>query len=283
MRVASHIVPTTIHDLARAFIPRCPGAFEGPTHIPHLPHYSSVHAHNQITEQQRSGLSRAPWRHRPLPQTRPTSRTACDRASLGAFVSLYWGFVTPASGRERCAVFFTIQELELRKVHFDVSFAPGEIDYLDPELRQVSTLKTEGQAELLGNTLGEVRVTGHLEVTMGTDCDRCLEQARYDISSDFDLYYRPTSKAEGFGQTEDVEIDEGEAEIAYYEGDRLDLKEILREHVLLSMPMQRVCEETCKGICPVCGKNRNTNACHCETRLEDDRWAALKNLTTRGI
>ena len=76
-------------------------------------------------------------------------------------------------------------------------------------------------------------------------------------------------------------IDAGEAEIGFYE-DGLELEDILREQVLLALPMQRVCSETCKGFCPVCGKNRNETACDCEadgTRGRvSDRWDALRKL-----
>jgi len=52
----------------------------------------------------------------------------------------------------------------------------------------------------------------------------------------------------------------------------------LREFVLLTLPMQRVCSEDCKGICPECGLNRNLKECACHGAKADDRWAALKHL-----
>ncbi len=180
-------------------------------------------------------------------------------------------------------MFFSVKELELRKVGFNVTFPPGEIEYFDPGLRQVSPLQAEGSAELLGNTLGEIRVRGHLTVTMEAECDRCLEAALYPVESDFDLFYRPAAPAHTHHPAEEVEIDAGELELAFYEGGGLELKEVLREHILLSMPMQKVCSESCRGICPQCGQNRNVKACDCEEKRADDRWAALKNLNTRGI
>ena len=177
-------------------------------------------------------------------------------------------------------MFFSVKELELKKVRFDVSFPPGEIEYYDGRLRQATPLEAEGLAELLSNTLGEVRIKGHLRVVMETDCDRCLEATRFPIDSDFDLFYRPEDTTPA-GQDE-VEIDEGEAEIAFYEGSGLELKDILREHVLLSMPMQRVCREDCQGICLVCGQNRNLVKCGCEVKTVDDRWSALKKLSVKG-
>ena len=179
-------------------------------------------------------------------------------------------------------MFFSVKELEHRIVRFDVGFPPGEIDFFDSALHQLSPLKTEGSAELLANTLGEIRVRGHVQVVMEAECDRCLESAKFPIESDFDLFYRPAGPVQTHHAGEEVMIDEGEAEIAFYEGSGLDLKDILREHILLSMPMQRICSEACKGICPVCGKSRNQAECGCEAKLADDRWAALKNLTVRG-
>src|SRR5580700_7223449 len=128
------------------------------------------------------------------------------------------------------------------------------MEYFDPGLRQVSPLEAEGSVELLEDTLGEIRVQGRLNVTMEADCDRCLESARYPVESNFDLFYRPAPPARTHRPAEEVEIDEGEAELAFYEGGGLELKDILREHILLSMPMQRICSETCRGICPQCGQ-----------------------------
>jgi len=76
----------------------------------------------------------------------------------------------------------------------------------------------------------------------------------------------------------EIELDEGEAEMGFYDGAGIELKDVLREQVLLSLPMQLVCSEDCKGICSQCGKNKNTGLCQCEARPADDRWAALRNL-----
>jgi uncharacterized metal-binding protein YceD (DUF177 family) len=58
-------------------------------------------------------------------------------------------------------------------------------------LTQATPLQAEGSAELLPHTLGEIRVRGHLAVTMRCDCNRCLEPAEFPMDSNFDLFYRP--------------------------------------------------------------------------------------------
>lgn len=172
-------------------------------------------------------------------------------------------------------MFFSVQDLEVRKIHFDVGFPPGEIDFLEPELKQKGELKASGVVELLSHTLGEIRIQGHVRVELEVPCDRCLEPASIPIDSDVDLFYRP---ADTGPEGEEVEIDDGESEIGFYEGDGLELEEVLREYVLLALPMQTLCRSDCRGICPVCGQNRNLTACDCVVKPGDDRWAALGNL-----
>lgn len=170
-------------------------------------------------------------------------------------------------------MFFRVRDLEIRAGRFDVELAPGVVEFFDPKLRQAGPLKAAGKVELIVSELGEIRVQGHLSVLMEADCDRCLEPASFPVDSDFELCYRPVT--EGYG--EEVKLDEGEAEMGFYEGDGLELNDVLREYVLLALPMQRVCSEDCKGICPVCGQNRNQMKCTCQTAALDDRWAVLKN------
>jgi uncharacterized protein len=173
-------------------------------------------------------------------------------------------------------MFFSIKELEQRKVRFEETFAPGLIDFSGEGIAQSTPLEAKGVAELLENTGGEVRIEGRYTVEMESECDRCLGRARFPLDSRFDLFYRPASD---IAREEEVGIDEGEAEIGFYEGDGLELEDILREQVMLALPMQRVCNEACQGICPVCGGNRNETACHCTVKAGDDlRWGALRNL-----
>ncbi len=171
-------------------------------------------------------------------------------------------------------MFITLQELELRTVRFSVDVPAGEIEYVN-QLQQATPLHAEGSAELVNNTLGQIRIRGALSVTMTAPCDRCLEAATFGVEKRFDLDYHPADEIAGGGEDE---IEEVETEVAYYEGDRLDLDEVLREVVLLALPMQLVCSDTCKGICPSCGLNRNQQSCDCQERTIDDRWNQLRNL-----
>ncbi|HEY1341573.1 MAG TPA: DUF177 domain-containing protein [Bryobacteraceae bacterium] len=172
-------------------------------------------------------------------------------------------------------MFLSVKEMELRKVRFDETFEAGQIDFSGEDLEQSSPLHATGSAELLKHSDGEVRVQGKYDVEMKAQCDRCLTTATFPLQARFDLFYRPMTD---IARDEEVEIDEGEAEIGFYEGGGMELEDILREQVLLALPMQRVCSDACKGICPVCGANRNETACQCRIESADDRWGALKKL-----
>jgi len=172
-------------------------------------------------------------------------------------------------------MFLSVKELEVRKIRFDETFAPGKIDFSGENLDQGSPLHATGTAELVEESEAQIRVRGNYSVEMTAQCDRCLGRARFPLYGSFDLFYRPASE---IARDEEIEIDEGEAEIGFYEGGGLELEGILQEQVVLALPMQRVCSEACKGICPICGKNRNESGCDCHEKAADDRWGALRNL-----
>jgi uncharacterized protein len=173
-------------------------------------------------------------------------------------------------------MFLSVKEMEVRKVRFDETFQPGEIDFSGAQVRQSSPLHAEGVAELFANTDGEIRIKGHVAVKMESECDRCLATAYFPLDSGFDLFYRPS---ESLAAEEEVAIDEGEAEMGFYEGAGIELEEILQEQIMLLLPMQRVCAADCKGICPACGRDRNESACDCHAEPADDRWSALRKIS----
>jgi uncharacterized metal-binding protein YceD (DUF177 family) len=86
----------------------------------------------------------------------------------------------------------SVKEMEVRKVRFDETFQPGEIDFSGAGVRQSGPIHVDGEAELLANTDGEVRIKGHLGVKMESECDRCLAIASFPLDCGFDLFYRPS-------------------------------------------------------------------------------------------
>jgi len=170
-------------------------------------------------------------------------------------------------------LFFSVKELELHKVPFQVEFPPGGIEFFDPKLKQARPLEVSGTAQL--DPMEEIRVRGHLKGLLIAECDRCLEPIEFPLDGDFDLCYRP---AESDWGEEPASLSEQENDAGFYDGNGLPLADVVREQVLLWLPMQRICREECKGICPQCGQNRNEIECGCLVERIDERWAALKNI-----
>jgi uncharacterized protein len=177
-------------------------------------------------------------------------------------------------------MFIRVKELELRKLEFDENFQPGTIDF-GAEVRQVSPLHTSGRAELIrehhgkGSVVEDIRFVGELSSKLELSCARCLEPVQQTIARDFDLIYRPLGVDRG---QDEVSISQAETEIGYYEGEGLLLEDVLREQVLLAVPIRLICRDSCKGLCPHCGKNLNNEACDCKDETSDPRWDALKDL-----
>jgi uncharacterized protein len=78
---------------------------------------------------------------------------------------------------------------------------------------------------------------------------------------------------------DDLELSREDLEDFHFEGDSIDLTEILREQIVLALPMYPRCKEDCRGLCSVCGANLNLGECGCDRSEIDPRWAALKTLS----
>jgi uncharacterized protein len=177
-------------------------------------------------------------------------------------------------------MFFSVKELELKKIRFDQSFGPGEITFPDPALKQVKAVHAEGEVELLPHTDGEIRIKGRVATEIAAECDRCLGSVQIPIDAPIDLFYRPAAELNASDVEEEIELDEGEAEIAFYAGGGIELEQVISEQILLLLPMQLVCQESCKGMCPICGGNRRETGCNCKNATTDDRWSALRDVAS---
>ena len=99
-----------------------------------------------------------------------------------------------------------------------------------------------------------------------------MEPVEVPLAAEFDLIFRPS---EADAEAPERSITAPETEIGYYQGDSLLLEDVLREQVLLSLPVRTLCKPDCKGLCPRCGQNRNSQPCHCDEGPSDPRWEAL--------
>ncbi len=177
----------------------------------------------------------------------------------------------------------TLLQLEKEPVLFHESVEPGVIDF-GPELEQRGPMTAEGRADLVEEHHGprqivpDIRLRATYEGSFAAPCARCLEPVVHAVKGEFDLIFRPLGVDAGENEHS---ITASETEIGYYQKDGLILEDVLREQVLLSLPAKTLCREDCKGLCPRCGRNRNSETCTCVTAPTDPRWSALSDLSSR--
>ena len=169
-------------------------------------------------------------------------------------------------------MFLAVKVLAVRKLRIRKSYAPGSIDYHTAEIKQTEPLEVTATAELLD---GQIRITGGLETKIELVCARCLEPVIEDVNRAFDLFYRPVTKDV---KPKEDRLKDDETEIGFFEGEGLFLADVLKEQVLLALPLKVICRSDCRGLCPSCGANLNHEECRCETHATDPRLAPLERL-----
>ncbi|MCI0488753.1 MAG: DUF177 domain-containing protein [Blastocatellia bacterium] len=121
-----------------------------------------------------------------------------------------------------------------------------------------------------------VKIRGSISSQVQFFCDRCLAPLSIPVDQNFDLLYIPPIGARA--PDEEMEIDPDDLSVGFYQGQTIDLDDLVREQIELALPMARLCGEECRGLCPDCGANLNHEECACAVEQIDPRWAALKEL-----
>lgn len=165
-----------------------------------------------------------------------------------------------------------LDKLGGQSARFEHRYDAEELVLDDEHARLIEPPQVTGR---LSRSDHEVRLQGRINARAEIDCDRCLKQVVVPVETDFDVTYVP---AADYVETEAAELQAEDMGLSVYEDGAIDLDELVREQVLLALPTRALCGEDCKGLCPVCGANRNENPCECESKEIDPRWSELKNL-----
>jgi uncharacterized protein len=165
-----------------------------------------------------------------------------------------------------------LENLEGSKGDFAHVYQPEELNPFDERVSLTAPAAVNGKVRLSGN---QVFVNGHVVARAQVECDRCLKPVELPVNADFTLEYISDSD---YQTARAVELTEDEMSVSVFDGEAIDIDEIVKEQILLAVPTRMLCREDCKGICPECGTDRNTGECNCVTKEIDPRWAALKNL-----
>ncbi len=155
-----------------------------------------------------------------------------------------------------------LNEKKVSKKQIDVTLDVVELQDSYEKYTVLKPLKVIGELNSVGEIISlEGKVTGVLELT----CSRCLKNFNYDIQLDINekLTNNPENKDD---------------EIIFINNDKLNLTEIVENNIIMSLPIQRLCQEDCKGLCASCGSDLNLGECKCQHLNIDPRLAKLKDL-----
>jgi uncharacterized protein len=163
-----------------------------------------------------------------------------------------------------------LENLEGGKGSFAHTYQPDELDLMDDRLRLEQPASVTGRIRTSGS---EVRVSGKIDARVEVGCDRCLKALEVPVSAKFALEYITGQQYES---THVAELSTEEMAVSVFDGEIIDVDEIVREQILLALPDRALCNDDCKGICSNCGTDLNSGNCNCESSEIDPRWEALK-------
>lgn len=105
-----------------------------------------------------------------------------------------------------------------------------------------------------------IMVQGSLNVTLQLSCSRCLEHVTFAVDPEFRFFFSPPHSLR---LSPEVELQREDLDIEFYSDDALDVRQIIRDQIILTLPLNPLCKESCKGLCPYCGRNKNQGTCEC--------------------
>ncbi|HSE33957.1 MAG TPA: DUF177 domain-containing protein [Pyrinomonadaceae bacterium] len=170
-----------------------------------------------------------------------------------------------------------LENLEDGKGSFAHTYQPEELNLVDERVRVTEPITVNGRVRSSGS---EIKVSGRVETRVNVECDRCLKTLEIPVSAGFRLQYITGQEYE---EKHAAELSADEMALSVFDGDAIDVDEIAREQILLSVPDRALCDENCRGICSMCGTNLNTGSCECTSSETDPRWAALEKFKNGDV
>jgi len=126
-----------------------------------------------------------------------------------------------------------------------------------------------------------IEVAGSLTTRVTCPCSRCLMPVVAQLEIQAMLCYAGKEDTEELPVDEEVELQSEDLGLIPFSGPEIDLRPDLEQEIIMALPQQPLCQETCQGLCPVCGCNLNQNSCDCEPPVFHAGLAALKSFKVK--
>jgi uncharacterized protein len=166
----------------------------------------------------------------------------------------------------------SLARLPVEGTRFEHQYRVDELDVSAHEFELLEPPSITGRIKRSGM---DVKLEGALKAVLNVPCDRCLNDVRVALDQTVNLVFIPL-EAERVAKGE-IELHESDLEFSYYENDELDVDQLIREQLELALPVQVLCQTECRGLCPQCGADLNSDACDCQP-LTDPHWQGLAEL-----
>jgi uncharacterized protein len=120
-----------------------------------------------------------------------------------------------------------------------------------------------------------IEAKGHFATAVRISCARCLKKFVLPIVSEFEAFFLLMKFAP---KEEEKQLSNEELDISFLPEKGIEIKDIIEEQIWLSIPIKPLCQENCKGLCPICGTDLNLGECRCDRIHRDFRFDVLKGL-----
>lgn len=163
----------------------------------------------------------------------------------------------------------------------------GATRRLPIETAHLALYDDDGSAVEANGLKGEVKVTrlgdgvlvqGDVKAQVSLQCSRCLDDIILPVDARLEEQFQPTVDVVTGRAIKRAEFEQDDNAFTIDHNHLMDLSEPIRQALLVALPMRPLCREDCKGLCTVCGANRNRTDCgHVEEHI-DSRWEGLRDL-----
>ncbi len=150
------------------------------------------------------------------------------------------------------------------KDDFSVPFESETIEFMGSSYQVTGQPLVKLRVENIGKN--QLHFLVQADITLALLCDRCLEEVPWTCPIRLDKEYDKSDRDDEWNQE------------TFIEGNNLDVERLICAELLPKIPMKVLCKDDCKGICPVCGTNRNKKDCGCDQSVPDPRMAAIQDI-----
>ncbi|HAV42993.1 TPA: hypothetical protein DCX15_03135 [bacterium] len=144
-------------------------------------------------------------------------------------------------------------EIDVQGTPQELGLETEGVEFISPLRVQVNLLNERDVIDAKGKITTEIRL----------ECNRCLNEFSRPFERGFHLEYHRGSPKVYEGEWE---LKSTDLEKIYYQGDAIDLRDGIRDEIFLGIPMKPLCQDTCLGLCPLCGQDLNKERCNCRRK-----------------